>query len=266
MLDNILLERPIAFIDLETTGVHPHSDRIIEMSILKIQPDGHREHRSYRVNPGVPIPAETTAVHGITDEDVASEPSFSRYANAVCDFLDDCDLSGFNLITFDLPFLEAELARAGIEFDRKDRQLVDSMVIYHQKEQYEPSKRRNLQAAYQQYCGRELSAAHGAEADVTASAEVLNGLVREHDDLPKDIHGLGAFCSEIRKDYIDIEGRFQWVKGEATFAFGKCRGQSLAVVTTTDPGYLRWILGQDFRPDVCDIIARALDGEFPQMP
>jgi DNA polymerase-3 subunit epsilon len=266
MLKNLKLTRSIAFIDLETTGTHPHSDKVVEISILKIQPDGHMDYRSHRVNPGVPIPAEATAVHRITDKDVAKEPAFCQYAKGLCEFLDGCDISGFNLITFDLPFLEAEFERVGVSFSRKGRQLVDSMVIYHQKEPYELGKPRNLKAAYLRYCGKELEDAHGAEKDVTASAEILDGMVDENNDLPQDINGLDAFCKEVRKNYIDLEGRFIWVEGEATLNFGKYYRRSLKEIAAEHPDYLRWILGQDFPPDVREIIEKALDDEFPQVP
>lgn len=266
MLKNLQLDRPIAFIDVETTGLNPYTDRIVELSILKITPDGGEEYKSHRVNPGVPIPAEATAIHGITDEDIAEEPMFRRYAKGICEFLDGCDIAGFNVITFDLPFLEAELERAGVGFSREDRQLVDSMVIYHQKEPREPGKSRNLKAAYLKYCDKELEDAHGAEKDATASAEVLDAMVEEHNDLPRDVSGLCAFCNEVRKDYIDLEGRFIWVEGEATLNFGKHGGQPLKEIATEYPDYLLWILGEDFPPDVCEIVEKALDGEFPEPP
>ena len=150
MLGMLKLERSIAFIDVETTGIKPRSDRIVELSVLRIQPDGSQEYKSHRVNPGVTIPADATAIHGITDADVIGEPAFRQYAQSIRDFLEDCDIAGFNVIGFDLPFLEAEFQRAGVEFSRKDHQLVDSMVIFHMKEP------RDLEAAYLKYCGREL--------------------------------------------------------------------------------------------------------------
>ena len=265
-MKNLQLHRPLAFIDVETTGLSPHSDRIVELSILKIHPDGAEEYKSHRINPGVMIPAEATAVHGITDADVAGEPAFQQYARSIRDFLDGCDISGFNVITFDLPFLEAELERVGVDFSREGCQLVDSMVIYHQKEPREPGKSRNLKAAYLKYCGKELEDAHGAEKDATASAEVLDAIVEEHNDLPRDVSGLCAFCNEVRKDYVDLEGRLIWVEGEATFNFGKHGGRPLKEIAAEYPDYLLWILGEDFRPDVREIVEKALQGEFPEPP
>ena len=266
MLKNIKLERPLAFIDVETTGTNPYTDRIVELSILRIQPDGSEEYKSHRVNPERPIPVEATAVHNITDADVAGEPTFRRYAKSVCQFLDGCDISGFNVITFDLPFLEVELERARVGFSREDRQLADVMVIYHQKAPRELGKPRNLTAAYLKYCGKELEGAHGAEKDATASAEVLDAMVEEHNDLPKDVSGLCAFCNEVRKNYVDLEGRLIWVEGEVTLNFGSHGGRPLKEIAEEHPDYLLWILRADFPPDVCEIVEKALDGEFPEMP
>ncbi|MFC1993709.1 zinc-binding dehydrogenase [Chloroflexota bacterium] len=162
MLKNIKLERPLAFIDVETTGLKTFSDKIVELSILKIHPDGNEEYKSHRVNPGIPIPAEATAIHGITDTDVAKEPTFPRYAKSICDFLEGCDIAGYNVIKFDLPLLEAEFARANVDFSKQGRFLVDSKVIYHQREP------RDLQAAYMKYCGKEMENAHCAESDAAA--------------------------------------------------------------------------------------------------
>jgi DNA polymerase-3 subunit epsilon len=260
MLKNLKLERPIAFIDVETTGTNAHSDRVVELSIFRVQPDGKEEYKSHRVNPGVPIPPEATAVHGITDADVANLPDFRQYAKSVRDFLDGCDIAGFNVIKFDLPCLEAEFARAGVEFSRHDRYFIDSMVIFHQREP------RDLEAAYRKYCGGEMKNAHRAEEDAKAAADVLDGQLRMYGDLPKDIAGLGALCYEVREDYIDTEGKFIWVEGEAVCSFGKHKGQSLREIARNYPDYLEWIVRSDFAIDVKEIATKALGGEFPEPP
>jgi len=261
MLKNVKLERPIAFIDVETTGTDPHSDRIVELSVLKVHPDGREEYKSHRVNPSVPIPVEATAVHHITDADVAEEPAFRQYAKSVRDFLEGCDIAGFNVIKFDLPCLEAEFARAGVEFSRKDRHLVDSMVIFHQRE------RRDLEAAYRKYCGgREMENAHCAKEDVKAAAQVLDGQLEMYGDLPRDVAGLGGLCYAVAENFIDAEGKFAWVDGEAVCTFSRDnKGRRLEDIATENPGFLKWILEKDFSPEVKDIAAKALRGEFPQM-
>lgn len=201
-------------------------------------------------------------MHGITDEDVAEEPTFHQYAKGIYEFLDGCDISGFNVITFDLPFLEAELERVGVSFSLDGRQLVDSMVIYHQKEPREPGKPRNLKAAYLRYCGKDLLDAHGAEKDATASAEVLDGQIKAHSDLPHDVPALCAFCNEVRKNYVDLEGKFIWLEDEIVFNFGRHAGRLLKEIAREYPDYLQWIVGNDFRPDVDDIVKKALDDDL----
>lgn len=259
MLEKLKLEKPIAFIDVETTGTNPYSDRVVELSILKIHPDGKEEYKSHRVNPGVPIPAEATVVHHITDDDVAEESEFRQYANSVRDFLEGCDIAGFNVIKFDLPCLETEFARAGVEFSRKDRYLIDSMVIFHQRE------RRDLQAAYRKYCSGDMDNVHCAEEDAKAAAQVLDGQLELYGDLPRDVAGLGGLCYAVAENYIDAEGKFEWVDGEAVCTFSKDnKGRLLKDIAAENPGFLTWILDRDFSPEVKDIVAKALRGEFPQ--
>lgn len=260
-MKNLQLDRPLAFIDVETTGLNPYSDRIVELSILKFHPGGKEEYHSRRVNPGIPIPPEATAVHGITDEDVANEPKFGNYAKSICDFLEGCDIAGFNVIKFDLPFLEAEFFRAGVGFSRQGRYLVDSQVIYHQRDP------RNLGAAYQKYCGREMENAHKAEEDAKAAAEILDGQLRMYQDLPRDVAGLCALCYQVGENSIDAEGKFIWVEGEAVCNFGKKhKGSRLKDIVIEDPDYLSWIANADFSIEVKEIVIRALNGEFPEQP
>lgn len=259
-MKNLQLNRPLAFIDIETTGLRPYSDRIVELSILKINPDGTKEYKSHRVNPGVSIPAETTAIHGINDADVASEPMFQQYAKSIRDFLKDCDIAGFNVIKFDLPCLEAEFTRANIEFSRSDRYFIDSQIIFHQREP------RNLQAAYQKYCSKDMVNAHSAEEDARVSAEVLDGQLEMYQDLPRDVPGLSALCYRVEKNYIDSEGKFIWVEGEAVCNFGRHKDQLLREIAINNPDFLEWIARKDFSTEVKAIAIKALNHEFPEPP
>jgi len=261
VLKNLRLERPLAFIDIETTGLRPGLDRIVELSVLKVGPDGTRVYKSHRVNPGTPIPEAATAVHGITDADVKHEPTFSQYARSIAQFLDDCDIAGFNVIRFDLPFLEAEFRRAGVEFARTGRQLVDSQILFHLLEP------RDLKAAYSKYCGRALEVEHTAEGDATAAAEILDGQLEMHPDLPRTVAGLCAMCYSVPENYIDPDGKFIWSDGEVVCNFGrKHYGRKLKDIAADAPDYLEWIGSADFTPEVKELVSRALSGEFPNLP
>jgi len=258
---NLRLERPLAFIDVETTGRNPYSDRIVELSILKISPDGNEEYKSHRINPGIPIPEETTAIHRITDADVAEEPPFQQYARSIRDFLEGCDISGFNVINFDLPCLEAEFARSNVDFSRKNRYLIDSMVIFHQREP------RNLKAAYLKYCGKEMENAHSAKEDAKVSSEILDSQLDMYKDLPRDVAGLCALCYKVNENSIDTDGKFIWLEGEAVCNFGKKhKGSRLKNIAIEDPDYLSWIANADFSIEVKEIAINALNGEFPEPP
>lgn len=259
-MKNLKLERPLAFIDVETTGLNPYSDRIVELSILKIHPDGREKYKSHRLNPETPIPVDATAIHGITDDDVAHEPKFRQYAKSIRDFLDDCGIAGFNVIKFDLPFLEAEFNRAGVEFSRRGRCLVDSQIIYHQ---FEP---RDLQAAYLKYCRKQLVNAHCAESDAAAAAEILDSQVAMYPELPRDVNGLHSACNPVSANCVDAEGKFVWLDGKATCTFGKYKGWSLADIAANDPEYLQWISSSDFSLEVQQMVLKALKGEFPEPP
>ena len=258
MLKNLSLDKPLAFIDVETTGLKPSLDRIVELSVLKIHPDGKREYTSHRINPEIPIPAEATNIHGITDRDVASEPKFKQYAKSLRDSLEGCDIAGFNVIRFDLPFLEAEFKRASVDFSRKNRMLIDSQVLYHLLEP------RDLKSAYLKYCGRELEIIHTAEGDATAAAEILDGQLEMHAELPRNVTDLCAICYPIPDNYIDPDGKFIWSEGEVECNFGsKHNGWKLKKIALEAPDYLRWIATSDFSPEVKELVEKALDGEFP---
>ena len=266
MLKKLKLQRPMAFIDLETTGTRYYSDRIVEFSVLKLSPDGGEEYKSRRVNPEMPIPREATAKHGLTNADLEGEPTFRQLAKGICDFVDGCDLSGFNILGFDLPLLELEFKRAGVNFSSDGRQIVDSMAIFHMREAKDPQNSRTLAAAYLKFCGKELTNAHSAESDVRASAEILDGQLETYNDLPCDAGGLCFVCLNHRKHFVDtVEGKFIWLEsGEAAFRFGQHTGHTIREIAIDYPDYLNWILGKDFSPEVKDIIVNALRGEFPQ--
>ena len=265
MLKNLKLERPMAFIDLETTSNRYYADRIIEFSVLKIWPDGTEKYKTRRVNPQMPISAEATTKHGITNADLEGEPTFRQLAKGICEFLESCDLSGFNILEFDLPLLECEFERVGIKFSRDSRQIVDSMVIFHMKVPFDPNNRRNLEAAYFKYCGKELANAHSADSDVKASAEVLDGQLEMYRDLPRDAESLCAVCLKGRENYIDVQGKLVWVDGDAVCNISKeHKGRRLKDIATDSPGFLEWILNRDFSPQVKDIVTNALNGEFPR--
>ena len=265
-MKKLKLQRPMVFIDLETTGTRWYSDRIVEFSMLKLSPEGVEEYHGRRVNPEMLIPKGATATHGISNEDVEAEPTFRELAEGICDFIGGCDLSGFNILGFDLPLLEIEFKRAGVDFSRDGRQIVDSMAIFHMREARDPQNSRTLGAAYMKFCGKELTNAHSAESDVRASVEVLEGQLETYSDLPCDAGGLCLKCLDHRKHFVDsVEGKFRWLEnGEAAFSFGRYTGHTIKEIALGDPGYFKWMLGQDFSPDVKKIIVNALGGKFPK--
>lgn len=233
------LKRPIIFFDLETTGVDTAKDRIVEISMVKVKPDGEEEVRTRRINPGIPIPPEATAIHGITDADVANAPKFAQIARSLEEFIRGCDFGGFNSNRFDLPVLVEEFMRAGIDVDFKRRRFVDVQNIFHKKEQ------RTLVAAYKFYCGKELDDAHSAEADTLATYEVLKAQLERYDDLANDIDALAEFST--RGDAADYAGRILYdEKGVEVFGFGKYKGRSVAEVFRAEPSYYAWMMNGDF--------------------
>lgn len=253
------LRRPLAFIDLESTGTSPERDRIVEIAVLKLHPDGREEFRCKRVNPGVPIPPDATAVHGITDADVAQEPPFIQYARGVNVFLEGCDFAGFGITRFDLPLLRAEFWRTRqIDFRWRERAVIDAMAIFHTQHP------RDLSAAVQLYCGRTFPEAHAAQDDVRAAMDVLHAQLEHHQDLPRNIDDLNRLLNTEVKDWVDHDGRFVWIAGVVTCAFGANKGRSLADIAEADPDYLVWMVDRDFEPEVKEIARAALKGEFPR--
>lgn len=233
------LKRPIVFFDLETTGVDVCRDRIVEIAVVKIEPSGDKEVKVRRINPGMPIPPEATAVHGITDADVADAPRFEQIARSLYAFIDGCDLGGYNSNKFDVPMLAEEFLRAGVEVDFKSRRFVDVQTIFHKKEQ------RTLSAAYMFYCGKELENAHSAAADTIATHEVLEAQLDRYPDLENNIDFLADYTTRDRA--VDYVGRIVLDdKDVEVFAFGKYKGQSVAEVFRREPSYYDWMMKGDF--------------------
>lgn len=235
---NIKLSRPLAFIDLDTTGVNLGSDRIVEIAIVKIMPDGSRTVKRKLINPQMPIPQETIDIHGITNEMVKDAPTFKQVANEIKQFLDNCDLGGYNSNRFDVPLLVEEFLRAGLDFQFEKRRLVDAQKIYHLMEP------RNLGAAYQFYCGKELINAHTAEADATASWEVLDAQLARYPQLGNTIDSVLKVAGE--EEIVDLARRMVKVNGTVVFNFGKYKGKAVEEVFKTERSYYDWMMNGDF--------------------
>ena len=233
------LSRPICFFDLETTGIDIGKDRIVEISILKIFPNGNKESKTWLVNPTIPIPHETTLVHGITNEKIANEPTFIELSSQIHNMIKDSDLAGFNSDRFDIPLLAEELLRAGVDFDMKNKVSVDIQTIFHKKEE------RTLSAALKFYTGNSLENAHTAEADTNATYEILKAQLDRYPDLENDMKMLSEFTT--RKKIADFAGMIAFDKdNEEIFTFGKHKGKKVNNVLESEPGYFSWIQNADF--------------------
>lgn len=233
------LSRPICFFDLETTGINVAKDRIVEISILKVFPNGNKESKTWLVNPQMPIPAESSAIHGITDEKVKDEPTFKELSKTIYTMIKDSDLAGFNSDRFDIPVLVEELLRSDIDFDMGSRVSVDVQTIFHKME------KRTLSAAYKFYCGKNLDDAHSAEADTNATYEVLKSQLDRYGELENDMKFLSEFTT--RKLTADFAGFISFDQdGEEIFSFGKHKGKKVLDVLEKEPGYFGWILNADF--------------------
>lgn len=233
------LTKPIAFIDLETTGVNVASDRIVEISILKIAVDGNKETKTKRLNPTIPIPKGASDIHGIKDEDVKDAPTFKQIAKNLMQFIEGCDFGGYNSNKFDIPLLAEEFLRAEVDFDVKNRKLIDVQNIFHQMEQ------RTLAAAYKFYCNKELENAHSAEADITATHEILEAQLECYQTLKNEIDFLHDFSS--RSNSADLAGRIIYnSKGIEVFNFGKHKDKPVEEVLKKEPSYYNWMMEGDF--------------------
>ncbi len=233
------LKRPLAFFDLESTGVDFAKDRIVEISVIQLNPDGSKVSKTWRLNPTIPIPIEASKVHGIYDEDVITCPSFKEVAQEIFDLFDPCDLAGFNSNRFDVPMLLEEFIRVGLSFSIDNRGLIDVHRIYTHFE------KRTLEAAYRFYCDKPLENAHSAEADTNATYEVLIAQLEKYaGDLKGDVQFLHDFSNEER--FIDSGRRFIYLNGKPAFNFGKYKGKYVEEVLRNDSGYYNWMMNGDF--------------------
>ncbi|MEC7263609.1 MAG: 3'-5' exonuclease [Bacteroidota bacterium] len=233
------LTKPICFFDLETTGTNVAKDRIVEISILKVYPNGNKESKTWLVNPEMPIPAESEAIHGISDERVANEPTFKQLSKEIYKMIRDSDLAGFNSDRFDIPLLVEEMLRADVDFDMKNMVSVDVQTIFHKME------KRTLEAAYKFYCDKSLDDAHSAKADTMATYEVLLAQLERYPELENDIKKLSEFTT--RKQSLDFAGFIALDENEQpVFSFGKHKGRSVDEILEAEPGYFGWILNADF--------------------
>ncbi len=233
------LQKPLCVFDLETTGTNTAKDRIVEISIIRVEPNGDENIKTWRVNPQMHIPAEVSAIHGIYDKDVKNEPVFSEIANEIFEMIHDADLAGFNSNRFDVPLLAEELLRSGIDFDLKTNNMIDVQNIFHKMEP------RNLASAYKFYCNSDLDNAHSAEADTKATLEILKAQLQRYEDLPKNMEKLSNFSAYYKS--ADFQGRIIYNdKNEEVINFGKYKGQKLEDVFKKDPGYYGWIMKAEF--------------------
>jgi DNA polymerase-3 subunit epsilon len=233
------LKNPIVFFDLETTGINVASDRIVEISWLKIMPSGQEVSHTQLVNPTIPIDPRATAIHGISDEDVKDKPTFKEIAKSLVREFEGCDLAGYNSNKFDIPLLAEEFLRAEVDFDMSRRKLIDVQVIFHKMEQ------RTLSAAYKFYCEKDLEEAHTAEADTRATYEILKAQLDRYGDLENSVEFLSGFSAQKRN--VDFAGRIILNDRDVeVFNFGKYKGEPVEEVLRKDPGYFGWILNGDF--------------------
>ncbi|HOG04775.1 MAG: exonuclease domain-containing protein [Paludibacter sp.] len=233
------LKNPLIFFDLETTGIDIVNDRIVQIAYHKVYPNGKEESKSFLINPGIPIPAQATAIHNITNDDVAMAPLFKHVANEIARDFEGCDLAGYNSNRFDIPLLAEELLRAEVDIDLSKRKFIDVQVVFHKKEP------RNLSAAYQFYCNKELTGAHDATVDTMATYEILKAQLELYQDLPTTVEGLSKYTTQSNN--VDFAGRFIYDEnGHEVFNFGKYKGQKVSDILKKDTGYFGWMLSGDF--------------------
>jgi DNA polymerase III subunit epsilon len=263
-------DRPMAFFDLETTGTNLQNDRVVELSIVKVFPDGEREVKTRRINPEMHIPEESAAIHGIRDEDVKDSPTFKQVSKNLYIYLEGCDLAGYNIAKFDVPMLVKEFSRSGLNFTVEDRKIVDAYSLFCKMEP------RTLTAAYKYFCGKTLENAHSSQADTLATLDILESQLAKYSSFPKDMlpEGMEAFpsdltslhelCNQRPPDAIDPDGRFKWKEGEAVVGFGRNAGTLLRVIAIENPDFLRWMIKSDFSDAAKKIASDALKGFLPE--
>jgi DNA polymerase III subunit epsilon len=250
------LDRPLAVFDIESTGINPRTDRIIELSVVKLMPPkGAHQLHTFLLNPGIPIPPESSAIHGIKDSDVADKPLFKTLAPDLYRLLEGCDFGGYNIIRFDIPMLIEEFVRASINFNMAGRRIVDAQRIFHKREP------RDLKAALDFYCGELFLEGHRAEADALATVRVLEGQFSKYPDLPRTLDELDKYCDLRDPSWADRDGKLRWQNREIAINFGKNKGKLISELTRVDPGFLKWILKSDFASDTKDIISKILEGK-----
>ena len=244
---NLNLSRPLIFFDLETTGTNVTQDRIVEFSYIKVYPDGREEKKSRRINPEMPIPAASTAVHHITDEDVKNEPSFRQIAKSLNEIFEGCDIAGFNSNKFDVPLLMEEFSRCGINFDISGRHFIDVQNIFHKMEQ------RTLVAAYRFYCGKELEGAHSALADTQATLEVLKEQIQKYPELENNVESLAKFSKSGKN--LDLAARIVLNdQDQPIFNFGKHKGKTVKEILRREPSFYDWMMQGDFPKNTKDVL------------
>jgi DNA polymerase-3 subunit epsilon len=255
------LDKPLIVFDIESTGTSPRKDRIIELAAIKVMPDGTEIEKCWLLNPTVHIPEETTAIHGIADEDVKDCPTFEDLKDEIFEFFRDCDVSGFNADRFDIPCIEEEFSRVGMNFSASSRRHVDVQRIYHRKEP------RDLSAAVRFFLGRDHAGAHGAEADTRATLEVLKAQMEKYPDLPRDVAEMDEFLVPHDPLNADRSGTLRWRDGVLCVNFGKKKGEPLTKLLVNEPNFLRWMLKGDFDVEARMIIQDLLDnGRLPPPP
>jgi DNA polymerase-3 subunit epsilon len=243
----LAITRPLSFLDLEATGLTIGFDRIVEISVVKVMPSGERSTLTQRLNPQMPIPAVVSAIHGITDADVADMPTFKQFAPALLNFFGNSDLAGYNSNKYDIPLLVDEFIRAEVDFDFRSRRLIDVQNIFHKMEQ------RTLAAAYKFYCEKELVNAHSAEADIFATLEVFEAQLERYPELNKDVDFLHKFCSI--NNNVDLAGRIVMNdKKQECFNFGKHKGKTVEEVFAKEPSYYDWMMQGDFPAETKQVI------------